>query len=213
MFEYAENMIGGISMNDQSSTLKIKRYSRNLRIAMTIFFWVAILATIVSSIATIIMASLSDSHFVLNSTSIGHAGFSLDGLIKYQLNDTSLIGTNMKSIYIAISIMAAVISFFAIPVLRQFVLILKSVEDDKPFAKENAKRISAISSTLILSSFAIPATKAFVARALVDILKIQNVSINYSINITLLLTGFMMFILSGVFRYGCYLQQEYDETV
>jgi hypothetical protein len=29
----------------------------------------------------------------------------------------------------------------------------------------------------------------------------------------MLINGFLMFILAGVFRYGSYLQQEYDETV
>jgi branched-subunit amino acid ABC-type transport system permease component len=63
------------------------------------------------------------------------------------------------------------------------------------------------------AAFVIPAAEIFVAGAMIDILKIQNISTNYSINLVLILTGFMMFVLGGIFKYGSYLQHEYDETV
>jgi hypothetical protein len=119
----------------------------------------------------------------------------------------------MKNIYLAIMIMSALIFVLMIPILKQLVLILKTVEEDKPFAKENAKRISTVGIVLMLSSFLIPAFEVFVARIMIDTLKIENISTNYSANIILILTGFMMFILSGIFKYGSYLQHEYDETV
>lgn len=180
---------------------------------MNVFYWVAIIVAIGSLIAAIVIKLVSDFHFVLIEKNIGHLGFSLDGLIKYNLNETALQGINMKNIYIAIAIMSAFISFLIIPVLKQIVLILKSVEEDKPYAKENAKRISIIGIMFILSSFIIPAFEVFVAMTIIDTLKIQNVTTNYSIDIILILTGVMMFILSGIFMYGSYLQNEYDETV
>jgi hypothetical protein len=85
--------------------------------------------------------------------------------------------------------------------------------EDKPFEKENAKRISIVGIVLVFSSFLIPASEVFVARTLIDTLNIQNVNTNYSANIILILAGFLMFILSGIFKYGSYLQYEYDETV
>ncbi len=200
-------------MNYKSKMLKIKRYSHNLRIVMNVFYWVSIVVAIGSLIAAIVIKLISDSHFVLNGKSIGHLGFSLDGLIKYNLNEVALQGINMKNIYIAIIIMSASISFLTIPILKQLVLILKSVDEDKPFAKENAKRISTVGIILILSSFLIPAFEVFVGSTMIDTLKIQNLSTNYSLNISLILSGLMMFILSGIFMYGSYLQHEYDETV
>lgn len=200
-------------MNNKSTMLKIKRYSHNLRIVMNVFYWIAIVVAIGSLIAAIVIKLMSDSNFLLNKNNIGHLGFSLDGLIKYNIKDAALHGISIKNVFIGITIMSSLISFMIIPVLKQLVLILKSVEEDKPFAKENAKRISVIGSIFLLSSFTIPALEAFVAMAMVETLKIQNVTINYSISIISVLTGLMMFILSGIFAYGNYLQHEYDETV
>lgn len=200
-------------MNYKSRMLQIKRYSHNLRIVMNVFYWVAIVFAIGSIIAAIVIQLISDSIFVLNEKNIGHLGFSLDGLIKYDLNNLALQGVNTKDIYFAISIMSALVSLLLIPVIRQIVLILQSVEEDKPFTKENAKRISTIGVIAIMASFIIPMAEFFVAMTMIATLEIQNVGVNYSINIVLILTGFMMFILSGIFAYGDYLQHEYDETV
>lgn len=200
-------------MNYKPAMLKIKRYSSNLRIVMNVFYWAAIFVSIVSLIAAIVIVFMSDSHFSLTDKSIGNTSFYLGGLIKYHLSDAILKGTSMKNVYIAITIMSAFLSLLVIPVLRQTVLILKSVEEDNPFVIENAKRISVIGVILILSSFIIPAFEVVVARTMINTLKIQNLSISYSVNIILILTGFMMIILSGIFKYGSYLQNEYDETV
>lgn len=200
-------------MNYKPVMLKIKRYSHNLRIVMNVFYWAAIVAACGSLIATIVIKLISDSHFVLKESSIGHLGFSLDGLIKYNVDEAALQGINLKNIYMAIMIMSALISILIIPVLKQIVLILKSVDEDNPFAKENAKRLTIVGIIFIFSSFLIPTFEVFVARTMIYTLKIPNVSTNYTVNIVLILTGLMMFILSGIFMYGSYLQHEYDETV
>jgi len=180
---------------------------------MNVLYWVSIVVAVGSLISAIVIKLISDSHFVLNEKSIGNLGFSLDGLIKYNLNEAALQGINMKNIYVAIMIISALISLLTIPLLKQLVLILKSADEDKPFAKENAKRLSTVGIILILSSILIPAFSVFASNTIIDTLKIQNLSTNYSLNISLLLSGFMMFILSGIFTYGSYLQNEYDETV
>ncbi len=197
----------------EAERLRIKRYSHNLRIVMNVFYWAAIVAVGGCFIAAFVINVIPDSYFALSERSIGHLGFSLDGLTKYNINDAVLQGINMKSIYIAIMIMSASISFLTIPALKQLTLILGSVDRDKPFEKENAKRISIIGIVLILGSFLIPAFEIFVTRTMIDTLKIQNINTNYMVNIILIFTGFLMFILSGIFKYGSYLQHEYDETV
>lgn len=199
-------------MNYKSEMQKIKRYSHNLGIVMNAFYWVAIVAACVSLVAFIVIILIPDSNFVVSKSSIGHLGFYLDGLIKYNLNETTQ-GVNTKNIYFSIAIMSTLIFVLVIPVLKQLCLILKTIEYAKPFSIQNAKRISTVGLILLLGSFLIPASQVFVASSMIDTLKIQNVSTNFSVNFYLILTGFMMFILSGVFKYGSYLQHEYDETV
>ena len=199
--------------NNKTKMLKIKRYSHNLRLVINVFYWASIVIACGCLITSIVLKFISDSQFVLDEKSIGHLGFSLDRLINYNINDVALKGTNMKNIYMAIMLMAASISILIIPILKQLVLILKSVDKDKPFEKENAKRILIIGNVIMLSSFLIPAFEVIVARSIIDTFKIQNISTNYMVNFVLLITGFMMIILSGIFKYGSFLQHRYDETV
>lgn len=200
-------------MKYKAEMQKIKRYSHMLRIVTNVFYWAAIAAAAGSLLALIIIRLLPDTHFELSAGSIGHSGFSLNSIIKYDVNDVSLQGVSMKNVYLTIMLMSAVIFGLMIPALKQLVLILKTVEEDKPFTVENAKRISSLGGILVICSFLIPAIEVLVANAIIDTLKIQDISTNYSMNVLLLLAGLMLFILGGIFKYGSYLQYEYDETV
>ncbi len=200
-------------MANKSEIQKIKRYSHILRKVLTVFYWVAVVGACVSLIAAVAsIFFIPDSNFTLNNSSTGRYGFSLDGLIKYDITEAAL-GINMKNAYISILFMAVMVMLLVIIVAKQLIHILKSLEEDKPFVKENAVRISSIGIVLVLSSFLIPVFEYIVAWTMLDLLKIQNISLNYSVNIYLVLAGFLMFVLSGIFKYGSFLQNEYDETV
>lgn len=191
---------------------KIERYSHTMRIVLKVFFWVAIIITCVSLVAAIIMFIIPSSKFVISEGNLEQNGFSLDGILRFNFSDVPQ-EASLKQLYLTIMLMSSFIGALIILVLKQLVLILKSVEEDRPFALENAKRILTIGVILILSSFLIPTFEFFVAREMVDTLQIQNVNIIYSINITLMFTGFLLLILSGIFSYGGYLQNEYDDTI
>lgn len=191
---------------------KVKKYSHNLKIVLNVFYWAAIIFTCVSLVAAIVIFFLSDSKFILSESNLKQNGFSLDGILRFNFIEVPKEAL-LKKLYLTILIMSSSIGVLISLVLKQIVLILHSLDKDKPFDKINAKRISTIGTVLIISSFLLPVFEILVAKAMVETLSIQNVSINYTINISMLITGFMLFILSGIFSYGNYLQYEYDETV
>jgi len=51
------------------------------------------------------------------------------------------------------------------------------------------------------------------AMAIIDSLEIKNVDVTFTVDGAMLLTGFLVLILAGIFRYGSYLQDEYDATL
>lgn len=191
---------------------KVKKYSHNLKIVLNVFYWVAIIFTCASFLATIVVFFLSDTRFILGESNITQSGFSLDGILRFNFVEVPNKAL-LKNLYLSIFIMSSFVGILISFVLKQIVLILHSLDNDKPFDQKNAKRISIIGVVLILSSFIFPLFKVIIAKAMVETLNMQNVGINYSINITMLITGFMLAILSGIFNYGTYLQYEYDETV
>jgi hypothetical protein len=199
-------------MTNLSEMQKIKRYSKVLRKVMRVFYWAAVVGACGSLLAAIAILFIPDSKFVFDSNGSGSSGFSLDGLIKYDITEAAR-GISMKSVYIVILLMSVFLMILAAFVTKQLVNILKSVDNDTPFEKENAERIHSIGRILVLSSLLVPAFEFIPAKVMLDLIKIQNINLNYSVNIYLLLTGFLMFILSGIFKYGSFLQNEYDETV
>ena len=96
---------------------------------------------------------------------------------------------------------------------NQISKVLRTVEIDKPFAKENAKRLTIIGAVLVIWSIVYRAAAVFVAWSIIHTFDIPNIQLNYSPDGFMLLSGLMMLILAGVFNYGNYLQQEYDSTI
>jgi hypothetical protein len=50
-------------------------------------------------------------------------------------------------------------------------------------------------------------------KAMIQSFQITNLEINYTFDGTMLVTGFLILILAGVFKYGNFLQKEYDATL
>lgn len=199
-------------MSNKNEMQKIKRYSHILRKVMNVFYLAAVVAACGSLIAAVATIFIPASKFIFRNNNAGRLGFSLDGLIKYNLTEAAQ-GISLKDVYVTILFIAVPLLLLVAFVAKQLVHILKSVDNDTPFEKENAERIYSVGRVLVLSSLLIPAIEFIPAKVMLDLLKIQNISLNYSVNLYLVLAGFLMFILSGIFRYGSYLQNEYDETV
>ncbi|HKL80126.1 MAG TPA: hypothetical protein VJ888_06785 [Mobilitalea sp.] len=196
-------------MNKKYELLKIKGYAHNLKIVLRVFYWTVIVFTGLSILAAIIIQLLPESRFILKNNGM----FSLDGIIQYDFSKVISEELSMKKIYFTIALMSIGVFAVLIPVFKQFVLIMKTVEEDNPFDIKNSQRITGFGVLLILCAMVNPAVEVLVARTILDTLKLQEISTNYSFDLFLLFTGFLLLILGGVFKYGSFLQHEYDETV
>src|SRR4030042_1844729 len=115
-----------------------------------------------------------------------------------------------------VSVVSAAISLLflmSIVISHNLRLLLKTVANDRPFEKNNAKRLFIISIVLIIGSVVWKIIEGVYALTIVNILKIESIDVNFTIDGAMLLTGFLILILAGVFRYGSYLQDEYDTTL
>ena len=141
-----------------------------------------------------------------------NSGFtlSMDGLIRYSIDSNNII---IGSIYKSITLMAALLSIGLIAYFKQLYTLLYTVEEDRPFAKENTTRLRVMGMILLLYSALIPGAGVLVASTMIDIFDIKNIMVVYSVNLTLLISGLIMLILAGIFHYGNYLQSEYDTTL
>lgn len=187
---------------------KFKRITRIIRIVLQSFYWACIVGGVICLLGFIALQFIPDQYLMVT----GNSGFtlSMDGLIRYSINSNDI---TIGAIYKSITLMAALLSIGLIAFFKQLYTLLYTVEEDRPFAKENTARLKVMGMILLLYSALIPGAGVLVASTMIDIFDIKNIMVVYSVNITLLISGLVMLILAGVFHYGNYLQSEYDTTL
>jgi len=200
-------------MKGNLNQLKFKKMARILRIVMKVFFWMSVIVTVLGLIGAIAIQFMSDEYFLVSQGANSGFSLSMDGLIRYQVYTGVDLNTSIKGILTNIGFMASLLMVGVAIILNQIVKLLKTVEEDRPFAEENGKRLKVVGIVLMLGSVLYRGAGAVVALTMVDTFDIPNIGVNFSVDLFMLLLGFMMLILSGIFRYGNYLQQEYDSTL
>lgn len=200
-------------MKNNVNQEKIKRMSKALGIVMKVFYWAGIVGAVLFAISVIVITALPENKFIISPAASDNIGFSIDGLVSYRINSETAASISMKPVAQAISFMAAIIAAGLSIIFKQVSSILKTVEADRPFSEENSGRLTIIGFVLIFGSFVFKIAQGIVASAIVHTLDIQNIQINYTTDGFMMISGFLILILAGVFKYGSYLQQEYDATL
>jgi len=192
--------------------VKYRKLSKGIYVIVNISFWILIGLAILATLLSIVMIILP------NIENLSNSGYSFrmspDNLIQFEFNTDTL--SNTTSIVDIFSLMYANAILFTILillVLSQLKIILKNVVNEKPFAEKNAKSIRNIGYVVIASSILTPVTKAFVFNKFIHAFNLSNVNVIYSINTEVLIIGILLLIVSAIFNYGAYLQQEYDTTL
>lgn len=151
-------------------------------------------------------------------TSINLSGLS------FEVSGVSLMASDIIKMFTTSLIGFAVVILFLILSLKQLIKIMTIVKNGTPFTMECAKSIRLLGILVIVSSIVVPAVSSFVEfleirmfnleSILLSTPGISNVTYNlFSFDGVPILIGFIILILSGVFQYGCYLQDEYDSTL
>jgi formylmethanofuran dehydrogenase subunit D len=200
-------------MKIEINPVKYKRLARIFRVIMKIMFGVSIVGACLAAASGMILMFIPSAVFPIDIVNNGTISLTLEGIVRYKLEPGDISPAKLKPILNSILFAVAVSSATISPVFKQLASILKTVEEDRPFATENAKRLMVIGFTFIIGSFVIRAAEFFVIKVLIDTFRLQNLSLNYSADNNMMIMAFLMFILAGVFRYGSYLQQEFDSTV
>ena len=123
---------------------------------------------------------------------------------------TSAVGLRLYLLSIAGGVSAGVALFIvaAVRLLR----ILTTVEQGRPFAEENVRHMRGIGIALLVGSVVKPILEQG-SLALANNISFRELNSVTSFDVTLLLCGLLVLVLSGVFNYGAYLQREHDQTV
>ncbi len=200
-------------MDKEKSNQKIKKMARIVRMVFKITFWISVIAIVVLPLIYVAVQFLPEEYLMSSQFEKGSFYLTLDGLLRYCVPENMTVDISVKPVIDAILLMATVMSVGFAILSRKMIQILKTVESDSPFEMENANRLSALGWLLIIGSFVYQIANAYVAMAMIDTFAIYDLDVVIGVDNAMIITGFILLILSGVFRYGSYLQDEYDSTL
>lgn len=192
---------------------KYGKLTKALRILSRIGFWVSLVLTaVLLPAATVLLMS-------------GRLGISValpenlmlvDGVIRYNIamladslspaDATAIIARVLFSIAVYAAVVGATLFFLC--------KILHSVEQGNPFDGKTPGRLSAIGVIFLAGSVLVGIAQANIASVLIHAMNLtESISAYYTINDMMVISGLLLLILSAIFRYGSYLQEEYDATL
>ena len=138
------------------------------------------------------------------------------GVIRYNLAFAAAAITPQHTISIINQMLYTIVVYAAVSGGIFFYLsgVLKAVENGVPFERKNPRRIASMGIIFIVGAFFVGTAQASLAKIVILAMGLTGaLSVNYSANSSMLLAGFLLLILSSIFRYGSYLQEEYDATL
>lgn len=204
-------MKGGESMDIKKT--KLKKLAGIIKIIFDVFFWAAVVLGAVSFIIFIVILFVPEDIFIASRIQEGWSISTIGGVIKYNIDPDLYSDINFRPFLQAILPTVTVISLILLIIAHNLRLILKTIVNDHPFEKNNSKRLLIIGIVLMAGSVILKIAEGITAMAIINSLEIKNVDITLTVDGAMLLTGFLVLILAGIFRYGSYLQDEYDATL
>ncbi|NLC53758.1 MAG: DUF2975 domain-containing protein [Firmicutes bacterium] len=189
---------------------KVRKTAKILRAIMDVFFWVTIISGmgIVSLCILVLIGALT-----IPKTESMTISLVLNGLISYKVDRSMYELPILRPVILRFIPTVSLVVLMAATIFRQVRNILKTVVQDCPFAEENVKRLFIIAFSLITGSVLINVAQYLLVVAAVQSLQINCLQVSYATDLTMLTTGLLILILAGVFKYGCFLQKEYDATL
>lgn len=192
---------------------RIKKTADIFRRIIQVLFWAFIIVGGLLVVMEVIIIMIPEKYFILSDFYKGDLTFGISGLFEYDFAGKlgeSLMFKPVLTVLIPSIILN--ITFYLIN-FKLLQSILKTVTADRPFDKENSRSLFIMSITFIVGSFVINLAGNVVLIKILTMFGVGGVNYDFTPNMTMIFTGILLIILSGVFKYGNYLQDEYDSTI
>lgn len=208
-------------MNSKNELEGVKKSARIISIILKVIFITTIVGIVGGIIGMAItnlipketLNSILSPGVITNSVSLGNLSFDLE-------NATMGVNDIIKMFNISL-LMSTVLLFLFGMVVKQLIKIMKVIQEGTPFTQQCSKSIGIIGIVIMVCSVVLPSAMEFI---IFKIFNVQNAliasnqisQVKYTVHCfdgSILIFGIIVFMLGGIFKYGCYLQDEYDSTL
>ena len=192
---------------------RVKKFAKALKIMMNVMIVIMIIGLVGGIIIGGIMVFIPNSSFA-------HVGLQLNigRHLNIHLRDNKLLEVaQVRTLILAIASSMIPIIITTIVIVKMIRDLLITVEGGRPFDEKNSKRLMIIGITVIIGSLFESLSYIIIYNLVIPMINSLGLeNINFTINAldgSTILLGVIIILISGIFKYGCYLQNEYDETV
>lgn len=206
----------GVKMKNNKSFVAIKQSIHAVRLIMQYLWKASLGSAILTGVIGIVLLLIPSAYsfFTLRTAFDKEIiEVALGGMLNYRIQPGMITAESMKPIYMTLIFITAVTSLLSAPFLYQIFAILRAADNGRPFEAENAKRLMWMGVLLIINVIAYHIGEYFLVLTTINIAGIPNVVADFSFDIGGIVAGVLLTILAGIFKYGNYLQNEYDATL
>ena len=119
---------------------------------------------------------------------------------------------SLKTLFMVSALLIAVYGVFGYYILHLIHHMIKKTRDHKPFDESVIKHMFRLGYTLMISGVVIPIID-FILVMIIGVAYQLNLTVEFNLQMNLILTGVLVYILANIFEYGAHLQSEVDLTV
>jgi len=189
---------------------RAREATRVLRILAQILFWLCVAGAGVCAAGGIVLLFVPGDF--LQGMPGGRLSIELGDMLVYRLHE-GLSFQDMLPLYRVSSFVISVCFLAGVFFIHQMAQLLKAVEEGRPFTPDNAKRLTIMGLILIAFSIVYRIGMFLILQTTLNLAPIPEMDVTLSLDMNGIFVGVLVLVLAAIFRYGSYLQDEYDATV
>ncbi|MEH7753464.1 DUF2975 domain-containing protein [Bacillus toyonensis] len=178
-----------------------------------IFYWMIIIGMLLV-LGMMIGGILVQPHTLLDIlTAKGGTIYLSFNYSSYKVDVNQIQNTQIRTLIINTCIISEVILTILLFLTVQIKRILQFTRNKQPFSKSCIKHIQYLAYGVIIYSFIVGLLMNILGFLFVRTLHLSETTISLNFNFEMMIMGFLLLLLSHIFKYGAYLQEEYDSTL
>lgn len=196
-------------MNQAKDYIGFEKILKLFQGLFNIFYWVVIIGMLLALGGMIagIFVPLHTLHDILTTKGLTFYHSS------YEIDVNHIPHTKIRTLIINACIIYEVILLVLLFITIQLRRIVQFVRNKQPFSKSCIKHIKYLAYGVIMYSFILGLLDNIWDLLLVRTLQLSETVISLNFNFVMMIMGFLILFLSHIFKYGAYLQDEYDATL
>jgi len=200
-------------MNQAKDMIGFEKTLKFFQGLFNIFYWVVIIGMLLGLGGMIagIFVPLHTLHDIL--TAPGTTFYVPFAHSSYQIDANHIPITKLRTLLITACIKYEVILLALLFITMQIKRILQFTRNKQPFSKDCIKHIRWLAYGVIIYSFISGVLGNIWDLLLVRTFQLSEIVISLHFNFEMMIMGFLLLFLSYIFKYGAYLQEEYDSTL